>query len=377
MITMKGQHNSANIFIDEIDDTTREQIQEFLNHPAFHGGYIAIMPDCHAGVGAVIGFTMKMNGYVLPTIVGVDIGCGVLAARVEIQDIDLPALDKFIRAEIPAGFHIHEKPVGTFLGGAELADVCEAIGYDRTKALRSIGTLGGGNHFIEVDRDEKTGALWLVVHSGSRNFGLSVANFYQRKAKEGLEAYFIRDQYKGLEFIPPGNPAAGAYLRAMQVAQDFASLNRLMIMRKLFAFVGSGELFPMIESVHNYIDLDAGIIRKGAIAANAGQACIIPFNMRDGVAICRGKGSAKHNYSAPHGAGRSLSRKKAKATLSLKEFTEGMAEAGVYTTTATADTLDEAPGAYKPMDTILENIEETVEVVTMLKPIYNFKASDK
>lgn len=373
MITMRGQFNSANIFIDEIDETTREQIQAFLNHPAFANGYIAIMPDCHAGVGAVIGFTMQMNGYVIPNIVGVDIGCGVLAADIGKRDIDLVALDKFIHEEIPAGFRIYEKARGG-LAVEGLADICASIGYDYDRAIRSLGTLGGGNHFIEVDVDE-AGASWLLIHSGSRNFGLSVANFYQKKAKEAMDAYFIRDEYKGLEFIPPGTGWDEEYLRAMKVAQDFAKHNRRDMMEHLVNFLGIEE-WREIESVHNYIDLHRRIVRKGAISAQSGEECIIPLNMRDGAIVGLGKGSSKYNYSAPHGAGRTMSRKKAKETLSLADFQDGMKRAGVYTTTATAETLDEAPEAYKAKDTILAAIDETIHIIGRLKPIYNFKASE-
>ncbi len=372
MITMKGKYNIANIFIDEIDDTTREQIQTFLNHPAFQGGYIAIMPDCHAGKGAVIGFTMKMNGYVLPNIVGVDIGCGVLASNIGTCPVDLPALDKFIHEEIPSGFKIHEKSRPD--GPSGLQTICQNIEYDYDRALRSIGTLGGGNHFIEVDKDE-AGNNWLLVHSGSRNFGLSVANFYQRKAKEAMAAYFIGDEYKGLEFIPPGTGLDDEYLFAMSEAQWFARMNRRRIMDRLHVYIGV-DWYANIESVHNYIDLDEQIVRKGAISAKTGEDCIIPLNMRDGAIVGKGKGSAKHNFSAPHGAGRSMSRKKAKETLSVDEFRAGMDRAGIYTTTATAETLDEAPEAYKPAGAIIAAIEETVQITGRLKPIYNFKAAD-
>jgi RNA-splicing ligase RtcB len=373
MITMHGKYNTANIFIDDIEDSTREQIQGFLNHPAFGKSYIAIMPDCHAGAGAVIGMTMKMNGYVIPNVVGVDIGCGVLGACIGPASVNLEALDAFIKAEIPAGFRIHAEAPDVEEWPLHLSGTCEALEYDLGRAMRSVGTLGGGNHFIEVDVDAD-GAMWLLVHSGSRNFGLSVANFYQRKAKEAMSQYFIGDEYKGLEFIPPGVGLDREYLRAMRTAQEFAQLNRRTIINHILGYLGTSA-DRIIESVHNYIGGD-DIIRKGAISAYAGEDCIIPFNMRDGVAICRGKGSAKHNFSAPHGAGRTLSRKQAKLTLSLDAFKGGLASAGVYTTTATADTLDEAPDAYKPMDVILKNIEETVEVVTMLKPIYNFKAAE-
>jgi tRNA-splicing ligase RtcB (3'-phosphate/5'-hydroxy nucleic acid ligase) len=375
MITMKGKYNSANIFIDQIDETTREQIQGFLNHPAFAKSYIAIMPDCHAGVGAVVGLTMTMNGYVIPNIVGVDIGCGVLAAKLNKNKI-LPfeLIDGFIRNEIPCGFKSYEKPQSDYSQLNKLEQVCQSIEYDPNRALRSLGTLGGGNHFIEIGVDSAD-EMWLLVHSGSRNFGLSVANAYQKKAKDALGTYFIRDDFRGLEFIPPETYLTHMYLFSMGVAQEFAKENRFRIMSKIANYLGG--TVRVIESVHNYIDLEHNIIRKGAISAYKDEWCVIPLNMRDGTLIGVGKGSSKFNFSAPHGAGRTMSRKKAKEVLSLDVFQKGMKDAGIFTTTATADTLDEAPEAYKNAEVIMESIEETVSIRTKLRPVYNFKAVEK
>jgi tRNA-splicing ligase RtcB (3'-phosphate/5'-hydroxy nucleic acid ligase) len=369
MIAIKGKYNSANVMIDDIDTTTREQIQGFVNHPAFANTYIAVMPDCHAGKGAVVGFTMKMNDYIIPAVVGVDIGCGMLMGRYNVSEVDLPALDAAIKENIPSGFHINEK-VSVRTPG--MSEVCSRIGIDADKAMRGGGSLGGGNHFIEAGFDNNH-KLVITIHSGSRNFGLKVAEFYQNKAKEGMKKYFIGGQYKDLEFLPMDTPEAQDYLHDLGVAQEFARDSRMVMLYRLSRFLSSGGPTDIIESVHNFIG-DDGIIRKGATPAREGEQVIIPFNMRDGIALCAGKGSAKYNNSAPHGAGRILSRSQAKKTLNTGEFVAQMSSAGVYTTTATENTLDEAPGAYKPMDIILENIKETVDVVEMIKPVYNFKA---
>lgn len=369
MLTIKGRYNFANIMIDEIDDTTREQIQNLLDHPAFAKTYIAIMPDCHAGKGAVIGFTMNMNDYIIPNIVGVDIGCGVLAARFEVDGLNLPAFDQFIKKNIPAGFSIHKK--AKVAEDPTLRYWTNVIGMDYGKALRSIGTLGGGNHFIEVGKDSQVNT-WVTIHSGSRNFGLRIANHFQRKARKNLEQNRPGQQYKDLEYLLVDSRDGQDYLKAARYAQSYASLNRATMLEEISRFF-SAEPVEVIESVHNFIGND-NIIRKGATPARKGERVIIPFNMRDGLALCTGKGSAKYNYSAPHGAGRILSRTKAKQVLSMDEFAKSMRKAGVFTTTATKETLDEAPDAYKDKELIIQNITETVEVNDFVKPIYNFKA---
>jgi tRNA-splicing ligase RtcB len=369
LLTLNGQYNSANVMIDEIDDTTREQVQTLLDHPAFADTYIAIMPDCHAGKGAVIGFTMNLNEYIIPNIVGVDLGCGVLAARFEVQEVDLVAFDLFIKKNIPAGFTIHKK--AKVEADPALRYWTNVIGMDYGKALRSIGTLGGGNHFIEVGKDSK-GKIWVTIHSGSRNFGLRIANYFQRKARKNLERNSPGKQYRDLEFLLVDSEDGQDYLNAARFAQSYAAFNRATMLKEIAGFFGTDPV-EIIESVHNFIG-DDNIIRKGATPARKGERVIIPFNMRDGLAFCTGKGSAKYNYSAPHGAGRILSRTKAKQMLSVDDFTKGIKKAGVFTTTATKETLDEAPDAYKDKELIIENITETVEINDFVKPIYNFKA---
>jgi RNA-splicing ligase RtcB len=373
MLTMQGRYNTANIMIDEIDETTRAQIQGFLDHPAFEGGYIAIMPDCHAGKGAVIGFTMKLNRYVIPNVIGVDIGCGMLMAKYPVDEIRLPALDALIKRTIPSGFSINDTMNAERELVSEVTEVCGMIGIDAGKALRAIGSLGGGNHFIEAGFDGGR-RLALTVHSGSRNFGKCVADFYQGRARAALEKEGSRGHYRELEFMPVESADARDYFYALGVAQRFASANRREMVRRLSAFLRR-EPIDIIESVHNFIG-DDDIVRKGATPARRGERVIIPFNMADGIAVCVGKGSARYNNSAPHGAGRILSRTQAKKNLSLQDFTTMMKKEGVYTTTATRDTLDEAPGAYKPKEVILANIAETVEIIEFIKPVYNFKAGN-
>ena len=372
MITIKGSYNTANVMIDEIDETAREQIQTFLNHPAFANTYIAVMPDVHAGKGAVIGFTMKTNGFIIPNVIGVDIGCGMLSAKFSLDSIDPAKLDSFIRTEIPSGFAINKNHNCVSKSQKhEIRDVCLRIKTDTDKALNAVGSLGGGNHFIEAGYDSNR-YLWITIHSGSRNFGLKIAVHYQKKAKEILSKNSADIQYKDLEFMPEDSPECRDYLRDLFTAQRFAASNREEMMRRIISFIGK-DPEEMIESVHNFIGTD-NIIRKGATPAHKGQKVIIPFNMRDGIAICEGKGSEKYNCSAPHGAGRILSRVQAKKQLSADDFRRQMINAGIYTSTASKETLDEAPGAYKDMNLILDNIKETVEVIEMIKPVYNFKA---
>ncbi len=371
MITIKGTYNTANVMIDEIDETAKDQIQTFLNHPAFADTYIAIMPDVHAGKGAVIGFTMKKNGFIIPNVIGVDIGCGMLSAKFKIDSIDPAKLDTFIKTNIPSGFAINKNHNCVSKNQKnEIIDVCHKIKTDSEKALNAIGSLGGGNHFIEAGYDSKSN-LWITIHSGSRNFGLKIAVHYQNKAKNSLRKH-CKEDYKDLEFLPEDSSECQDYLRDLFTAQRFAAANREEMLRRIISFIGK-DPEEIIESVHNFIGTD-NIIRKGATPAHKGQKVIIPFNMRDGIAICEGKGSEKYNYSAPHGAGRILSRVQAKKQLSADDFRQQMINAGIYTSTASKDTLDEAPGAYKDMKLILDNIKETVEVIEMIKPVYNFKA---
>lgn len=376
MKVMKGKYNIARVMIDEIDDTTKEQIQGMLNNPAFQGDPIAIMPDCHAGMGSVIGFTKPLGDYLIPNIIGVDIGCGMLSREIKPngKPLDLSKLDKVIHDNVPSGFNIREtiSDQVPYVLIDRVKDVCDRIGIDATKALRAIGSLGGGNHFIEVGEAENVGTSWLTIHSGSRNFGLRVAQYYQKKAKEGLEKYFIdKDKFKDQEFIVRGDPMFQAYLDDMATAQWFATMNRLIMSRTIFERMG-WVCSLSLSSVHNYIDSQQ-VIRKGACSAHKGERFIIPFNMRDGLIFAEGKGNKEWNSSAPHGAGRIMSRTKARKTIGVDEYRDSMT--GVYSTCIGEDTLDEAPQAYKDKDIIIKNIEPTAEIIDYVKPIYNFKSS--
>lgn len=366
MQIINGKYNQANVMIDVLDETTRSQIQGFVNNPSFHGSYIAIMPDCHAGAGSCIGFTMQMNDRIIPDVVGVDIGCGMLSAKFDAESFDIPAFDAFIKQHIPSGFAVNDKP---YRGEDFFTETVKKIGMDEARAIRSIGSLGGGNHFIEAGYGND-GKLWVTIHSGSRNFGLQVAKYHGIVAKELCAKWGADTQ--GIPFLIVDSLEGQNYIHDQLIGARYASENRFEMMRRLTGFFGK-EPIDEIESVHNFID-ESGMIRKGATPANEGQRVIIPFNMRDGLAICVGKGNKKYNFSAPHGAGRILSRSKAKETLDVEYFQADMKQAGVYTTTANAGTLDESPDAYKDMSIILENIKETVDVIEMVKPVYNFKA---
>ena len=386
MIELQGKYNSAIVYADSIDETTNAQILRMLNHPALDGGKVRIMPDCHAGSGCCIGFTQEIVDKVCVNFVGVDQGCGVTTMGFEgIQHLsqdDLEELDRTIRKYIPSGFAPHKTPVVEELPnylGDRIKNVIERIGYEKDPMLQ-IGTLGGGNHFIEAgfsDKPVNGKNFWITVHSGSRNFGLSIANYYQKRAVQHVqEKYPDFSSMKDLAFLERGTQDFEDYLYAMDVAQEYAHFNRMVIfaqITKRFHKVNSPA--PMIiESVHNYIDLDSSILRKGAISAKQDDPVLIPFNMRDGMIIGKGKGNPDWNVSAPHGAGRLLARGKAKQELSMDQFKSDMD--GIYTTCVSQSTLDESPAAYKNTDVIVAAIHPTVEIVSWIKPVYNFKASE-
>jgi len=378
MITLNGKYNHARIMIDHVDATTQSQIINFLNHPAFAKAPIVIMPDVHAGKGAVIGFTMPLREHIIPAVVGVDIGCGVYTYNLGQIKVKFEELDQFIRNHIPSGHSVRtpDNALITMVDKqliSKVEEVCSSIGEDLERTLWSFGTLGGGNHYIELNEDHDKN-IWLSIHSGSRHFGLAVAMFHQKKAKElMLKMFHGASAYNGLEFLPM-DMGGEAYMQDMRVAQEFAHTNRecmaKVIMERFFdQWLESVE---SIESVHNYIGTD-NIIRKGAISAMEGERLIIPLNMRDGAIIGTGKGSSKWNYSAPHGAGRNFSRKKAKEKFTIEQFKEEMK--GIWTSCVKVKTLDESPMAYKDASDILDNIDETVTVTDIITPVYNFKAS--
>ncbi|AGM11655.1 RtcB [Halovirus HCTV-5] len=483
-ININGRHTDARIFTDEVDETCIEQVQELVNHEAFQNP-VRIMPDAHAGAGAVIGFTMELGERICPNTVGVDIGCGMTALRLgrpdelEIRLGDdglMRDLDESIRAHVPMGrntfadthieqqYHIvndfpweaceqklqslndnwNGEPIESPDYGKEyFLDLCERVGYDVNRAINSIGTLGGGNHFVEISRSDETGDYWVVVHSGSRGIGLSVAEYWQEQAHQAQDdrADTVRDMLSGLpdgaykfdvqdvsdrellNWVQGGmgedwkdtswvrlnyegeeigrlinemkdvssylrENAGGddldflegedrhGYLRDMIFAQTYAAESRLQMVDSVAHVLGVRQWDPedLIVSTHNYIDFDDLTIRKGATRVHQGERGVIPFNMRDGAIIVRGEGNDEWNRSAPHGAGRRGSRRWAFRQFDLAEFSQEMD--GIFSTSVTGDTIDEAPMAYKSRDVILERIEETASVEETLTPVHNLKAEE-
>ena len=363
-----------------LDGATLDQIYRLRDHPSVDG-LVAIMPDAHAGAGCVIGTTLHFNGSLVPNIVGVDIGCGILAYRLGIIDIDFVALDNKIKVNIPLGMKHRENSAAEALVKRyeyssivnRAIEVQKRLNIRKNPVENQLGTLGGGNHFIELGIDEN-GEKWILIHSGSRNFGLQVATYYQNKAREITPVGSVP---KGMEYLPM-NQGGEDYLKDMKVAQEFAQLNRLVMLQIILDILGvKFDVINTVLSVHNYIG-DDGVCRKGAIEAYAGQEGVIPLNMKDGTLRIVGKGNPDYNNSAPHGAGRAFSRSKMKemmrnGTYSVEDFQKSMD--GVFTTTANASTIDEAPVAYKPFELVREYIEATAEIISVIKPIYNLKAS--
>ena len=397
------------IFTKNIDEEALKQVNELLEQDAFKDSKVRIMPDVHAGKGCVIGFTGDLGNKVIPNIVGVDIGCGMLCIELGNVDLDLEKLDNIIRKYVPSGRNVHEKSQSKFADLEKLYCLKE-LKNNNDFLERSLGTLGGGNHFIEVDKDEDNNK-YLVIHTGSRNLGKQVASIYQIKAveycsykkemqeeKEKIKEEYmeqgrkseitaalieIEKKYEGKTKLPIDlcfleGKNREDYLHDMKLCQEFAKMNRLCIAKQiLFNYFGILDLdthFEYFETIHNYISFEDNIIRKGAIAARSGERVLIPMNMRDGCIIGIGKGNDDWNKSAPHGAGRIMSRNKAKETVRIDEYKNSMS--GIYTTSVNEDTIDEAPMVYKPMQEIVECIKDTVEIEKIIKPIYNFKASE-
>ena len=366
MIELKGKYGQAKVFTDVVDNDSISQVISLLNQPYAAGSRIRMMPDIHAGAGCTIGTTMTISDRICPNLVGVDIGCGMETIRIKEKRMELQKLDKLIRREIPSGFAIREKP-HRFADRIDLEKLRCAKYVKLDRAYRSIGTLGGGNHFIEANRDDD-GNLYIVIHSGSRHLGLEIADYYQTAGFKALQ-----EQGSG---IP--KPLAYVdgwlmedYLHDMAIAQAFADLNRCAMADVIVKGMGL-HAHEQFTTVHNYIDLDAGILRKGAVSARAGEKLLIPINMRDGSLVCLGKGNVDWNCSAPHGAGRLMSRSAAKSSFTVSEFKKQME--GIYTTSVGQSTLDECPMAYKSMADIVDNIGPTAEITAIIKPIYNFKA---
>lgn len=403
MVELNGKYNTAKVYTDNIDDETISQVVALLNQESIKDNKIRIMPDCHAGAGCVIGTTMTLHDSVIPNLVGCDIGCGMHVAKISDKNINFEKLDNIIREYVPSGFEIHDKAIAS----SHVEDI--ACTVDVEKALKSLGTLGGGNHFIEIDIDIENN-LYLVIHTGSRHLGIEVCDYYQKLACKTLKAKSLggsleqkvkeyvaemkssgreREISSGIEEIKKNFnsakisiPDALAYIDAenfsnyihdMKLAQQHAAINRQTIADTILEHMELHEV-ERFDTIHNYIDTDNMILRKGSVSAQAGEKLIIPMNMRDGSLICVGKGNEDWNYSAPHGAGRVMSRSKAKESVSMEEYKESMD--GIYTTCVNSSTIDESPMAYKPMQEIIDNIHETVDIVNVIKPVYNFKASE-
>jgi RNA-splicing ligase RtcB len=361
---VKGTHNTAVVFARDREEKAIEQIRTLVSQPFVAGKKVRIMPDYHFGAGCTIGFTADLGDKVVPNLVGVDIGCGILVTELGYDQPDLYALDRYIHTNIPSGFGSYKTPVKEF---DEVFHLHSARHVPTQKAQTQIGTLGGGNHFIEIAVDDR-GMHYLCIHSGSRHIGLQVALYWQKVAREYCEKNRI-DVPRDLAYLE--GQKRKEYLHDMDICQRYASLNRKVMTERI---LGHLNLPPrgQFETVHNNVNLKDNIIRKGAVSARKGERIIIPINMRDGSIIAVGKGNPDWNFSAPHGAGRVLGRNQARKTLNLQDFKRTMRD--VFTTTVNRDTLDEAPDAYKRMDDIIEQIGDTVDIERVIRPIYNFKA---
>ncbi len=388
------------IFTDNVEEKALQQIKTLCEHPAFSDCKVRIMPDVHAGAGCVIGFTADLGNKVIPNVVGVDIGCGMLTVCLGNIDIDFNKLDSVIRENVPSGMQVHES-VQEDVGSIGLKCLQSLRNVDWLN--RSLGTLGGGNHFIEIDEDDE-GNKYLVIHTGSRNLGKQVCDYYQNLAVSNLigknklqnEIAELVKEYKNngkdseienaikklkserKEYNIPKELCylvgldREDYLHDMKICQRFAELNRYRIVKAIMDNMG-WEMLDSFETVHNYIG-DDNIVRKGAIAAYKGKRVLIPMNMRDGCIIGIGKGNEDWNFSAPHGAGRIMSRNAARENISMEEYKSSMKD--IYSTCVNKSTIDESPMAYKPMEEIVDNIKDTVEIERIIKPIYNFKAGE-
>ena len=397
------------IFTENIEHEALNQIYTLVKQPAFSDCKIRIMPDVHAGAGCVIGFTADLGEKVIPNIVGVDIGCGMLTTNLGNIDIDFERLDNVIREYVPSGRKVHEEENLSVASDIIEKLYCKEQLKNIDWLKRSCGTLGGGNHFIEVDSDSNNNK-YLIIHSGSRNVGKQVAEIYQQMAIDDIsgKSKFKQDsekliaEYKkckrereiskAIKELKQSYEANTTkiprelsylvgkhremYLHDMKLCQEFAKINRRAIQSIICYYMGweVTKETERFQTIHNYIEHDTNIVRKGAISAKTGEKVLIPINMRDGCILGIGKGNEDWNYSAPHGAGRTMSRSKAKESILLEEYQKAMD--GIFTTSVNTSTIDESPMAYKTMDEIIENIKDTVEIVDIIKPIYNFKANE-
>ena len=401
MIGLNGKYNSATVYTDLIDQGAVAQIIELCDQPMSEGARVRIMPDVHAGAGCTIGTTMTITDKVVPNIVGVDIGCGMETVKLKEKHIELQKLDKLIYEKIPSGFAVRSK-VHRY---SEKIDLTELYCYEKInadRALASIGTLGGGNHFIEADKGED-GSIYIVIHSGSRHLGVETAKYYQNEAYRRLNKSSDKEKNELIERLKAEGKQKQIkaelkklentkttsvpkhlaycegelfeqYIHDMKIVQQFAMLNRQAMMDEIIKGMHL-HVTEQFTTIHNYIDTENMILRKGAVSAQAGEKLLIPINMRDGSLICVGKGNPEWNFSAPHGAGRLFSRSQAKQSFTVSEFKKQMQ--GIYTTSVSEQTLDECPMAYKSLDDIAGNIGDTADIIEVIKLIYNFKAGEE
>lgn len=392
MLTLKGKYNEAIVYTDMLDDSTLGQITALCNLESTKDSTIRIMPDTHTGKSCVIGTTMTIQDKIIPNLVGVDIGCGLYVVKLKPGRLkfNFDKLDRFIRTRIPSGQGSHDKALHHF----ELAELHAPV--HKGRALQSMATLGGGNHFIEVNQG--TDGIYLVIHSGSRSLGNEIAEYHQEIAYQQLdiqrkelklsiaselkkgnlqEASSLKDLRELIQLPYELSYLSGIdfhyYLQDMKIAQSYAALNRkLMAETILKGMKWHKAVIESFDCVHNYIDMDSMMLRKGATSAKKGEPLIVPLNMRDGSILATGKGNSAWNQSAPHGAGRMLSRSKAKAQISLESYQKTMRH--VWTTSVSKQTLDEAPAAYKPAKQLQKDVTDTMEIQEIIKPLYNFKA---
>lgn len=401
MIELQGKYSMAKVFTDVVDEASISQVILLCNQEFTEGSRIRMMPDIHAGAGCTVGTTMTITDKIVPNLVGVDIGCGMETVLLRENHVELQKLDKLIYAKIPSGFAIRDK-VHRYM---EQIDLTALHCYSKINVLRaekSLGTLGGGNHFIELDRND-AGRYYLVIHSGSRHLGLEVANFYQEEAYkqcngssdtdvQALIASFKaegreKEIQKALKTLKDtkhtGIPkalcyASGTlfqqYVHDMRIIQQFALLNRKAMADEILKGMG-WHAEDSFTTIHNYLDTDAMILRKGAVSAKSGERLLIPINMRDGSLLCVGRGNEDWNCSAPHGAGRLMSRSQAKQNFTVSAYKKEMD--GIYTTSVNPATLDECPMAYKKMEDIISNIGDTASIEEIIRPVYNFKAGEE
>ena len=395
---IKGKYGTAVIYASVVDDTTKEQIKKLMDQKFTKDLNVRIMADCHAGTGCVIGTTMNILDCVVPNLVGVDIGCGMLTVKLGKMDIDLIKLDRFVRKKIPSGLETYSEEQELEVNIEDLK--CYTHLQNKSRHKKSMGTLGGGNHFIEIDKDDEDN-LYLVIHTGSRNLGKQVCEYYTKKAKEdylnskrknirslinrykrlnkeekiqeGIEKLMKKYNSINFDLVPLYGKSFDDYMFDMDICQKFAWENREAIAEKILGYLGFNlSDFKFFHTIHNYINMEDRILRKGSISAYTGEEVLIPINMRDGSILAIGKSNGDYNYSAPHGAGRILSRSEAFKTVTLSEFKEAME--GIYSTSVQESTIDESPFAYKSISDIIPNILPTVDIVKVIKPIYNFKA---